>query len=959
MKNKTPEIYVLSPDKRTCFGAVRMLTEFTEDIRFNACSEINFKVAEKICDPLAGKWIKNPVYKNIEKNNLIYICDDTEYFSFPNRTLRNDYGIKNVSNFEQNYGRLASTSPSGLVEMTYENTKDNGSNNGVLTGFELQPETHLQNVSIAQGYNWQNLTDINEYGMRKLSSWSSNYYKVGCLDYIPINFYDVIAIRTMNYKVTTTNINTRFREYTLAFYTDKDVNTYVGDMKIVYGNPSDSNHATIAQPVVRFSIESLKTSDSIAPFRYTVSTDETLAQFKNKLKNGGYFRVVAEDNRSSWAANSINEARSHASYYYTSNGVTYMGWSFPYDGWLQIYSGKRFCSKIDNDITDGSYSLPLHWFVIRDITDEIENGVRCKTVQAYSYEYTISNRSISLSEDTLPFYIPQQIIDTVNGNNWVIDKEYGQTNVRKGKQDISEGLLNQILKKLPDWSIGHISSELMTRYRQISDTDNANIYSFMMNDIESLYQCYFVFDCDNKKISAYTQDDIIGNTNIVLNWQNAINGLKITDQDINFITALRVHTADDTYGVGLVNITGDSTIYNFNSILDKLDFVADNSSNDPLNRNKVTENGITRNRTLKEAVTSLMDFIESPSLTLTLSLCKSVGDGDDPNSIATDYDTAGGHENEYQDKTFIISNVTQYRELAKKFVEANLYLIKCLSSISNYMSEYKSIMDKIAVQAAVKNQSSYHDNEAVRTPFAIYQIWTNNHGSYNPFVTDDLYIELRNISKLYYQAKMEYEAKENDYNAYLGALKEISKRTNLNYYTQLSLTEQYRNNNGNDSDGNPITLSLLTPAEILALQPYIREGDWTNDNSIFNEEYDSNDIISTLVDVYNQAKNDMDLFISKPSYDFESNMINWTLIPEMKSNYKKLKVGKTLYINTIGNEFIIPILLELHMNYNDDSDFSMKFTTDYKRKSFQYRFADLYKTISQVSTTDNTFTFTE
>ena len=103
----------------------------------------------------------------------------------------------------------------------------------------------------------------------------------------------------------------------------------------------------------------------------------------------------------------------------------------------------------------------------------------------------------------------------------------------------------------------------------------------------------------------------------------------------------------------------------------------------------------------------------------------------------------------------------------------------------------------------------------------------------------------------------------------------------------------------------------------------------------------------------------MDSFISKPQYDFEAKTTNIINTEEMKVNVDKIKVGKTICINTENDTFISPILLELHINYFDDSDFNMVFTTNYKRKPEEFRFADLYSTISQTSVSDKTFTFDE
>ena len=954
--NNVPDVYVTSPNRSDSYGLAKgFFTEFKEDIRFNSCSQIEFKVAKRICDPLTGKWIDNPMYDYLEKDNLLYVVDDNKYFSYPNRTLRNDYGIKSKSNIANNVGRSEATGST-----TYENPKGS-----ILTGFAVQPETNLYNISVASGYNWYNLSDISDFGYdRKPSNWSGGYYQCSCPNFVPINPYDVIMVKTKT-NSTYSSSGVRYYKYTILFYSDNNANTLLAEMNIYSGHQQDGSgtesHSLIAKPVMRFSINSLTTDDDIYFYDSITggSTSIKLSQFKKKMKNGGYIRVCIQDTR---APNnmSLSNKRQYSSFYHSENGTTTIGWSFPYDGWLTIFSGQRYCSQVDNDITDGNYELPLHWFVITDTQDDDSDHQRTKTVTAFSYEYTISNRTISLSEDTCPLYIPPQITNTVNSDNWIIDKVYGNagSTARTGKQYMTDGLLNQVLKILPDWKIGHVSSLLMARYRKIDDVDNTNLYSFLMNDIQKTYQCYFVFDNDNKKISVYSQDDIVKNSNIILNWQNAIKDLKISNVDLNVMTALRVHTADDLYSVGLVNPTGDNIIYNFNGVLDKLDFVADTSNNDPKSRNKITENGITRNRTLKEAVLKYMEFYNTPNTTTSMyspaiaSICTYIGNGDDD-------------PNRYTSTQFPITSVSDYIEITKKFVVANLKCIEAKSSVELNKSEYLSVLNKIQVQAEFKMSQNnttidYYNQEYVQPPSYLEQVYSLGSDSRRQFVSEALYIELVNASKTYYESCAEYEAQLNDYNAYLHVIKNTAMYLNLDYERQKFLTEncsQYGIYVG--EDGRSVFLSLLTPAEILALQPFIREGDWTNENSVFSDDYDANDIITTLTDVYSQAKSDMDLFISKPDYDFESEVINWTQLSEMENSLQQLKVGQTISINTHGDLFINPILLEYHINYKDKSDFKMTFTTSYKRKPLLFRFADLYSMISQTSITSNSFNFEE
>lgn len=915
MDNKVPDLYVFSPDKRLCYGAVQTEIEMTKDVRFNTLSEMSFKVPEKICDPITGEWVKNPIYDHLKKYNLLYSCDDKKYFRFPIKRIRDDYGIKNTSQFALSYGRNVQTN----AAVTYENIKDNGSNNGVLTGFSLQPETDLRHISVVGGYPWWNLATIESWGLQRNPQNWNLYMNVACDTFVPIDIYDVIAVKTRS-GTSQDGSSVRYYYYCINFYDSSDANHLLGYLYIYSGYTHDGNnvdtntsHTTTANPVFRFNINSLTVSDNLYYINSNLGVDNNdsneikLAALKKKMQENGYIRIDVCDSYADSSA-SIETKRQYSSYKYTDNGVTVMGWSFPYDGWCVVYSGNRFCKEIENTNETGYYELPLHWFVINDVEEEYDGNIKIKTVSAYSYEYTTSYRTISLSEDTIPLYTPPQILNIVNGDSWVIDKVSGSSQVRKSRQYIAEGLLNQVLRILPNWSIGHISSELMTRYRRVSDVDNANIYNFLMNDIESLYQCYFVFDGDNETISAYTQEDIINNNyqGIILNWRNALKSLTVTDIDDSALTMMRVHTADDTYGLGLVIPTGNGNIYNFQSVLDRMDFVADDSDNDPLQRNKITEDGVTRNRTLKEAAESLMEFCENPMVNssgwLPVNMTTHVGDGD------TDL-------NVYGRTVIYIRNINEYRNIAEKFITLNLERIKCESSLSTYYSNYQSVLNKIEIRAEYENVVNYYNSEAIRKPSEL-QNYHNQSANVGVFVNESLYQELYNASVDYHKARAEYEAKNNDYKQYLYALKTMAASYNLDYDKQVYLTN-LRRSSAYDSDGNYIMLSLLTPKEIKAIYSYLREGDWTNDNSVFSEDYDAKDIISTLVDVYNQAKTDMDNFISKINYDFETSIVNWSTIPEMKKMYENLKVGETLFLNTENNKYVIPLLLELHVNYFD------------------------------------------
>lgn len=923
-----PEMFLFSQNRRDNLGVIKQHTDFKEDIRFGTASEISFSIPKMIYNTETYEWIENPTYKNLVKDNIIYLADKTNYFSFPNRTLRTDYSISSG-----NMGKRSSTI------MSYNSNLGSG-----LTGFAVQQETKLFNVSVNSGFNFQNLSQISgtDGDYTQYSDWATKFPYVACTNFIPIEPYDVIAVRCRtsmgNYFSSYSNINssTRFHSFNIYFYLDSDASTYVGSTSINYNS---------ANPVYRFSINNL-------------SND-----IKTKMANGGYIRIAVEDG---WNVNNYGDT-SRSSYYYTdSSGTTHLGWSFPYDGWVQIYSGERRCTRVDNLNTSGTYDLPMRWFVIIDANEEDDGYMPIKTITAQSYEITLGNRSVSISEGMLPFYIPDKIVDLVNSSSWVIDKVDTKnssnttiTSTRVAKQYMSRGLLNEIMDILPDWSIGHISSKLMTRYRQFDDADNVDIYSFLTDDVQQAYQCFFVFDNDKKTISAYTQEDILKSSNVILNWNNAIKNLKITNSSTNRVTGLRVHTADDAYGLGLVNPYGGNVIYNFNEVLDQMDFVADTSMNDPLKRNQILDENeeFVRFRTLKEAVESMQYFAQHPEATNIYT------------SYIKPFDGVG----------IPLNNLNDYYNCAKNFITANEEYIKTKTLASEFLSKFKAIVDRINTLIMDYHPNNYQDYILSDRPKTNLPTTLT---SYSDYCGKGLYQEYRNAAQNYWDAYN--DTKEVDSarivdgdgtwrcpistqkNLYYSGLREVSQKLNLNYYRQKRLIQKYPD--GDTGLGyNPTSaqvaakdeFSLLTPAEILALQPFIIEGDWTNENAVFSDTYGANDIIDTLKSVKEQATFDLDNYYSKYNYDFEVDMANWLALIEMNKQVEAIRVGQTLKLNTDDNKWVTPILLELHINYTDPNDFSMKFTTDYNRKVSQYTFSDLYDSISRVSTSDKQFTFNE
>ena len=84
---KVPQLFLYKQDKKSCLGAITHCTEFSEDIRFNACSELSFKIPKHCYDTENECWVRNPIYNSVEKHKLLFLADDTEYFEYPIRQI--------------------------------------------------------------------------------------------------------------------------------------------------------------------------------------------------------------------------------------------------------------------------------------------------------------------------------------------------------------------------------------------------------------------------------------------------------------------------------------------------------------------------------------------------------------------------------------------------------------------------------------------------------------------------------------------------------------------------------------------------------------------------------------------------------------------------------------------------------------------------------------------------------
>ena len=97
-------------------------------------------------------------------------------------------------------------------------------------------------------------------------------------------------------------------------------------------------------------------------------------------------------------------------------------------------------------------------------------------------------------------------------------------------------------------------------------------------------------------------------------------------------------------------------------------------------------------------------------------------------------------------------------------------------------------------------------------------------------------------------------------------------------------------------------------------------------------------------DLYSYSVSVLDR-ISEPEYEFSVDSVNFLFAPEYEAFKKVLELGSSLYLDT-GSGVVTPLLLEIQLNYDDLTSYSMTFCNKFRRSKGASRFIDMLEDMS-------------
>lgn len=173
-------------------------------------------------------------------------------------------------------------------------------------------------------------------------------------------------------------------------------------------------------------------------------------------------------------------------------------------------------------------------FVITSVS-EINDGVnKHKEISCKSIESLFARESIVGLDDTVRLYDPTGTETSIVG---------------------------MFLKAFPNWGIGYVDASLYHIYRTYNITED-NWYNFLFNSVTQDYECVIRVDTFNKKISIYTIENGVIETDIYLSFFNLAKKFETETVEDGIKTAIEVYGANNL-GIHDVNPLGTSVLYNY------------------------------------------------------------------------------------------------------------------------------------------------------------------------------------------------------------------------------------------------------------------------------------------------------------------------------------------------------------------------------------------------------------
>ena len=203
------------------------------------------------------------------------------------------------------------------------------------------------------------------------------------------------------------------------------------------------------------------------------------------------------------------------------------------------------------EIKDNDIVVYQEYFSIDNPSSQMDNnGVFTKSIHCFSLPYsTFQMRRLRGYQDQV-----RTLFDPINS--------YSYFDNTKG------GILNYLLESLyGSWSVGYINPNYIGVYHTFSFSDNT--YVDVIKELETVYNCFILFDSVNNQINIYSLEEVGTNKGLVISHTNYVNSISTNTQTEGLITRLKVFGKDGAV-ISRYNSTGELFIEDYTNFLNEM-----------------------------------------------------------------------------------------------------------------------------------------------------------------------------------------------------------------------------------------------------------------------------------------------------------------------------------------------------------------------------------------------------
>ncbi len=568
------------------------------------------------------------------------------------------------------------------------------------------------------------------------------------------------------------------------------------------------------------------------------------------------------------------------------------------------------------------YLHPYGWFRLENPTIVGDGISEKKECYGESLECEFKGKYINGLDGTFKFY------DFINPDNTI---------------------LGMVLERLPSWSVGEIDDELTTIFRTFS-INNQNAYQFLMQEVQKDFQCIITFDTNNRTVNAKLLKNITHQSTAYLSFDNVNKSVKINEQSEQIVTCLQVFGATEDVNIRAVNPRGDNKIYNLDyfmssdwlpqTIVDK--WIAYKTLFDASQRTygELRAQLRAQNAILLTQMNKLID-LQNERKVIENAISLNIGQGITDHTALNNELIANALKIDSQD-AMIASTEQNINSINAQLADIH----SSLQFDAHFTQDEWKLLDAYVYEDTLQNDTFvYVDNARSNLPDMTSAVYGGSFTSENgvvAVVSDNADNTIYDLTSGKFSVQWTSDGTSFTLSGDIRYGNVYIYKTSDNYVVSATVNGCTLTSGSGSIQFDVGEISLFGKKTSVSNTASSIDLAYGESNIYITEQITENQKTAISQELYDYA-NDVLSKASEPMYEFNVDSANFVFLKEYFDMTKTIKSGSSVALEIRDGYVVYPVILEVNLNYEDESDFSIVFGNKFRLNSPKFALTDLFE----------------